>query len=398
MARIAITGISGFLGQRVHHQLRLAGHDIVGIDLRTPADSEALAFHQADVRSRPDVARALADVDAVVHLAASTAGPVPDHDVNVGGSQVVVSEAVAAGVDTLVVLSSAMVYGARPDNPVPLHEDAPLRADPDFPLAAQKVQVEHLVAELVEDPEAPRTVVLRPALLVGADAENMLTRSLQGPRLLTVRGYHPPVQFVHVDDVAAAVVVAIEQDLRGPYNVACDGWMASDDVRAAMGRRVLEVPADVAFSVVDRSHALGLTSLPAPGLAWVMHPWVVATDRLRATGWQPTIDNQDAAALLATEQADRIVVGTVEADRATVRRVGLAAAGVVGGVLAMGMLARSRRSAAHDDPEGAGGADGPADASEGGGNGVGDRDGPAAADAGAADDGGVFDDADGAAG
>lgn len=351
MATVVITGISGFLGQRVDEQVRMAGHEVVGVDRRPPAASPDLRFFDADVRSSHDVARALAGADAVVHLAAAEHNHAPDHSVNVGGTQVVVDAAVAADVQTLVVLSSAMVYGAHPDNPVPLTEQAPLRADPDFPAASQKVQVEHMVAPLVDDPEAPRTVVLRPAMMVGADAPNLLTRSLQGARLVGVRDHHPPVQFVHVDDVASAVSRAIDSDMAGAYNVACSGSLSTEELRELLGHRVVEVPEELAFTMVDRSHALGLTRLPPSGLAWVMHPWVVSNERLEATGWKPTIDNRDAAELLAAEQADTIAVAGVRADRTTVRRVGIAA-GMVGGVLALGVLARRRRgSDAHADDE-----------------------------------------------
>lgn len=269
MATIAITGISGFLGQRVHERLRLAGHTVVGIDLRVPAATEGLVFHEADVRSRPDVARALRGVDAVVHLAIAEHDGVPDHSVNVGGARVVVEAAVEAGVDTLVVMSSAMVYGANPDNPVPLVEDAPVRADPAFTLVAQKVALEELVAPLL-DGDGPRTVVLRPAMMVGTGAPNLLSSALQGSRVLAVRGHTPPVQLVHVDDVAAAIVLVLEEDVAGPFNVACEGWLTSEEFRSILHRRVLEVPEELAHTAIERSHALGLSRLPASGLAWIM--------------------------------------------------------------------------------------------------------------------------------
>lgn len=338
VATIVITGIGGFLGRRVHEHLRAKGHDIVGVDVRTPDDTAGLAFHEADVRSRADLAAAVAGADAVVHLATASRAGGPDHSVNVGGTQVVVEESVAAGVATLVVMSSAMAYGALPDNPIPLDETAPLRADMDFALAAEKVTVEGLVTDWV-GAEGPRTVVLRPAMIVGADSENMVSRALQGSRLLVVKGHTPPVQFVHVDDVAAAIALAVESDMSGAFNVACDGWLAAEDLRSVMRRRVIEVPEEIAFTVIDRSHALGLSRLPASGLPWIMWPWVVSVDRLRAHGWQPSMSNRDAAALLAAEQDAIIQIGSVQADRRTVRRVGIAA-GVVGGVLALGAIAR----------------------------------------------------------
>lgn len=47
---------------------------------------------------------------------------------NVRGTQTVLTAAAAAGVHRVVLCTSAMVYGALPDNDVPLSEDAELRA------------------------------------------------------------------------------------------------------------------------------------------------------------------------------------------------------------------------------------------------------------------------------
>ena len=46
----------------------------------------------------------------------------------------------------MILVTSAMVYGARPDNPVPLPESAPLRADPDGSVAGICLEIEHLAA------------------------------------------------------------------------------------------------------------------------------------------------------------------------------------------------------------------------------------------------------------
>ncbi len=344
MATIAVTGIAGFLGSRVQDRLQANGHTVVGIDTRVPTESTGLVFREADVRSAPDVRAAMRDVDVVVHLAASDPRDGgPDRTVDVDGTRVVVAAAVAAGVDALVVMSSAMVYGAADDNPVPLDESAPLRGPEDFPPAAHKRAVEAVVAELVGD-DGPRTVVLRPAMVVGTDAEILLTRALQGTRLVAVRGHHPPVQFVHVDDLAAAVVLAVEEPLSGPYNVAAEGWLSFDEARDLLGRRSLEVPEELAFAATDRGHALGLSRLPASALPWVMHPWVVSPRRLVEAGWQPTLSNRDLAELLAQQVGDRIDVGSLSADRRTVARAGVAVAATVGGgLLALGLLARRRR-------------------------------------------------------
>ena len=67
--------------------------------------------------------------------------------VNVGGTRRVLEAAGAAGLGKVVLVSSAAVYGAWPNNPVPLTEDAPLRPNPGFPLGVHKAELERLLAE-----------------------------------------------------------------------------------------------------------------------------------------------------------------------------------------------------------------------------------------------------------
>jgi nucleoside-diphosphate-sugar epimerase len=55
----------------------------------------------------------------------------------------VLDAASAAGVTHVVVLSTAMVYGAWGNNPVPLTEDAPLRPDPSLVYASARAESMH---------------------------------------------------------------------------------------------------------------------------------------------------------------------------------------------------------------------------------------------------------------
>ena len=109
--------------------------------------------------------------------------------------------AAAAGVRSLVVLSSAMVYGAGPDNPVPLTEEAAIRPEPALPTPSARAELERLVAEY-RDGGADRTVaVLRAAVILHAGSTEWLRRSPVGRRGLPPDDIVAPRQFVHLDDV-----------------------------------------------------------------------------------------------------------------------------------------------------------------------------------------------------
>jgi nucleoside-diphosphate-sugar epimerase len=303
---IALTGAAGLLGQRVLPLLD-ASDDvarIVGFDVRDPARrARKLEFHRCDIGGGTDLARMLEGVDVVVHLAAIV-GPIPDdrlfERVNVGGTRRVLEGASAAGVRAVVRPSSAAVYGAWPNNPVPLSEDAPLRPNPGFTPAAVDAECERLLDAWRSEGEGRRVAVLRIAPVVGGGARTLFAQIATGHPPVGVRGATPPVQVTHVDDAASALAFAALEPLDGVYNVASDGWLSHEDAVALLPRRPLPgLPPEAAERTLAALWATGLGDAPPSVLPYLVQPWVIANDRLKAAGWSPRHGN-DEAILLAT--------------------------------------------------------------------------------------------------
>ncbi len=222
--------------------------------------------------------------------------------VNVEGTRRVLDAAAAVGARKVVLMSSATVYGAWPNNPVPLTEDAPLRPNPEFPPAVQTAEVERLLADWRREHPGVAVVTLRPAPVLGAGAAHLLARILAAGPTVGVRAAATPVPGVHVDDGAAALVRACATDLVGVYNVAADRWLEADDAAALRARRVrVALPERLARGLLGASWASGLGDVPPGVVPYLMSPWVVANDRLRSSGWMPTSSNEEA--LLATAEA-----------------------------------------------------------------------------------------------
>lgn len=201
--------------------------------------------------------------------------------------------AAAEGVRHVVYQSSATVYGAWPDNPVPLSEALALRPNPGVDFAVDHAEGERLVADWKAAHPGATATVLRPATTVAPGERSRLAPLLAGYAGVAVRGASRPVQAVHVDDVASAVALAVDQRLDGTFNVAPDGWIADSTARAVAGG---PVRVSLPEPVVER-----LTHLSREALAYARHPWVVANDRLRAEGWTPEHTNEEA--LVATHAA-----------------------------------------------------------------------------------------------
>jgi nucleoside-diphosphate-sugar epimerase len=310
---VAVTGVSGFLGQRLLPLLDASPHvdRVVGLDIRDPARrARKLEFRRVDVLST-DLAPYLRDASSVVHLAAATR-PIPDATlfmrVNVDGTRRVLEAASAAGVRKIVRPSSSAIYGAWANNPVPLTEDAPLRPSPSYLPAIVDAECERLLAQWAAAPGRTATR-LRIAPIVGGGASSILTAAAtrHAPANVRVRGAAPPVQLVHVDDAAAALELACELDLDGAYNVAADGWLSYEEAGALIAARgVPALPVSLAAKALRLSWMTGVGDAPPSLLPYLVHPFVVANDRLKSAGWKPRHSNEEAL-LLAGGVPDRSV-------------------------------------------------------------------------------------------
>jgi nucleoside-diphosphate-sugar epimerase len=341
---VAVTGAAGTLGAGVVRRLLETPGvtEVVAIDVTRGPGRKGVRWRTADVRD-PLLARDLAGVDALVHLAGLHHPDVSAADrraANVRGTANVLEAASAAGVRHVTLVTSAMVYGANADNPVPLDESAPLRALRDDSLVGDFVEVERQAESHRHTDPVVTVAVLRPVTLCGPGADSVLTRHFESPRLLVVRGSAPLWQFCHVADLEAACVLAATRRLDGAYDVAPDGWLTQAEVEAVAGKRRLELPSMVAFATAERLHRAGVTKAPASELAYLAHPWVVGAHRLRAAGWCPEYGNADALRAQLDLAADHLAVGARRVGRGDATR---AAAGATVALIGAAAVVRARR-------------------------------------------------------
>jgi nucleoside-diphosphate-sugar epimerase len=296
---VAITGVSGLVGQRLLARLVDDGVErLVGLDTRDPRRRvRNLHVHRVDI-ARAELKPLLEGVDVLVHLA-TVVDPIPDEGlmthVNIEGTRRVLDAAAAVGVHKVVRVSPSSVYGAWPNNAVPLTEDEPLRPNPGFLPAVHAAEAERLLAEWSDEHPAVTVTTFRSAPVLGPGAERLPSRLLLGRPPLRVRGAAPPVQAVHVDDLVAALAMAVRRDLAGVFNVAADGWLGQEELRALLPRSfVPPLPAELLERVLRRVWSSGLGDIPPGVVAYLTHPWVIANDRLKAAGWSPRHTNEEA--------------------------------------------------------------------------------------------------------
>ena len=220
--------------------------------------------------------------------------------VNVDGTRQVLAAAAAVGAAKVVRVSSATVYGAWPNNPVPLTEAAPLRPNPQFSPAVQGAEVERLLAEWQRG--APRRHRHHAARRAGRRPGRRAPPgrgSCSGGRRCACAGPRMPVQVVHVDDLASRA--GARRDARPARASSTSPPTAGSTADAA--RELLPRSTVPAVSRRTRSSARsaargssGVGDVPPGVVPYLVHPWVIANDKLRAAGWAPEHSNAEAIA------------------------------------------------------------------------------------------------------
>ncbi len=270
MATTAVLGADTAVGAAITRKLRLDGHDVIEASpLGSPVELKQL----------------LAGATAVVHAAAASA------------TDVVLEAASGIGASHVVLLSTAAVYGAWADNPVPVTEDAIMRPNPGIDEVFARAEIERRSHEWSADHPGCAVTILRPCTVVVPGAEDWPSADLDGIAGLGSGDGARPVQFLHVEDLAGAVAVVLDNSVTGVRNVAPAGWITEDEARALSGGRVVALPEPVRRAA--RRFRFGKT-VDRGAVALTQHPWVVASDALRGEGWSPVYDNREA--LVATRR------------------------------------------------------------------------------------------------
>ena len=195
VARILLTGATGFIGSHTWLALLAAGFRVVGVDNFTNSSPEVLKrlrtlsgtepeFVQADVCDAAAMAAVFDGerIDAAVHFAAfkavgeSTSKPLAYYANNLGGLLTLARLMRERGCKTLVFSSSATVYGT-PES-LPLREDAALSTT--NPYGATKLMGESILRDLERSDPQWRIALLRYFNPVGAHASGLIGEDPRG--------------------------------------------------------------------------------------------------------------------------------------------------------------------------------------------------------------------------
>ena len=295
MNRIAVTGSSGYLGQAVLCALEADPdvEQVLGLDVTPGPESEKIRFVRADVRD-PDLGRPLKDekISRVIHLAFiidAARDPVRARDINVNGTANVLRAAAEAGVDRFLMTSSMAVYGAWPDNPVPLTEDLPPRPNPDDAYGQQKMQAEWLCRDFAEAHPGVAMSIMRPCAISGPNFRTPFLEVMRrAPFLPLPKNGRGAAQFIHENDAARLIALMMKRKARGTFNGAGMGTMPWRTIYERLGKPIVELPLRLLNRVLGLLWRLKLLPIVPVQMAMMAHPMILSGERAsRILGFQP---------------------------------------------------------------------------------------------------------------
>jgi nucleoside-diphosphate-sugar epimerase len=230
--RVLVVGASGAIGTRLVPQLIARGHLVIGTHTSSGHAEQLRAFGAEpttlDVLDPGAVYRAVADArpEAIVHQATALANFrfsrnmdrtfFQTNRLRTEGTDALLAAARAAGVRRFVAQSFASFRYERRGGPVKI-EDDPLDPTPVPAMSQTSAAMRHL-DEVVA--KAGGTV-LRYGVFYGAASDGMIgpVRKRQFPIVGSGDGVS---SFIHLDDAAAATVLALEHDRTGIFNIVDD--------------------------------------------------------------------------------------------------------------------------------------------------------------------------------
>ena len=270
--KLLVTGGAGYIGSIVAKHLLGAGHDVVVLDSLERGHRDAVPSGArlvvADLLDRDAVGEALREgFDGVLHFAAlalvgeSVSHPERYYRTNVGGTLNLLEAMDAGGAPRLVFSSTCAVYG-QPDE-IPISELAPTR--PESPYGASKLAVDGMISDFCAA-HGLGAVSLRYFNVAGASGDlgedhepethlipNVLRAATGAREFVEIFGTDYPTpdgtavrDYIHIDDLAAAHLLALEHTRRGEHQIFNlgngDGFSVREVIAAVASVTGREIP------------------------------------------------------------------------------------------------------------------------------------------------------------
>lgn len=270
--------------------------DIVPLSITSPK----YQFRTADVLTA-DFKDVFTGFDLVYHLAFLVDPPhnisVEEIDkINIVGSKRVFNGVVAAGVAKLVYCSSIAAYGAHPDNPEGIDEEAPLRPNLDWYYSRAKGKLEAFLDVL--QARHPKTTIIRfrPSFILGPTADNPVADALV-QRVFLSHNRKQRFSMCWEDDIMDAFVSALYYQQSDIFNLSGDTPLSVREIGKLLGKPVLYLPLNLVMPWFQFAAHLRLISPQT--MEWIKYLFsgsiLTSSEKAKQKlGWKPRFDTSGA--------------------------------------------------------------------------------------------------------
>ncbi len=241
------------------------------------------------------------------------------YEVDVNGTHNVLEAAAEAGIGQVLVTTSAVAYGAFPDNPDPITEDHPVRGVARFSYARDKSESDRIVQLwALQHPDAITTIV-RPCIVFGPNVDNYLVRLwTKQPFAVDAGNLDGAIQFVHEDDVVEAISRLLLGRHAGPFNLSPEGLMTLRECAELLDTTVRKLPLSLYRALAKLMWRLRLSEAPPGQIDFAIYPWIVSNEKLKKTlDWTPRYTSRETFEITMRAQGLLPPVEPVVADAST---------------------------------------------------------------------------------
>lgn len=325
MLTVAVTGPTGEIGRpfvgalercdEVEKVLAMARREF------DPAEHgwRKTEYRRGDILDRAAVDALVADADVIVHLAFIVVDATKDsYEINIEGSRNVFEATAASDAKRLLYTSSVAAYG-YPEVDRPLTEDMPPAGTEKHAYSHQKAEVERVLSEALAGSEID-AYVFRPCIVAGPQATTLLDmipylqiQERLPPVVAEAVGRIPlvkpvipdhgvPFQLVHHDDVASAMLSAVQgHGDPGVYNLNADGEVSMSGLAEALGWASVPIPRRAVDATAALFARIPPLEVQAGWLEALRRPVLMDSSRAKAAlEWEPRFDAAETLADLAS--------------------------------------------------------------------------------------------------
>lgn len=202
-------------------------------------------------------------------------------ELNIIGTSTILDLCEEYQIKKVIILSTFHVYGALPDNPVFITEDAPLRASINYPELRDVVEMDQVATNWMwKNQNETETIVLRPCNIIGSLINNTMSRYLASSTTISPMDYKPMFQFIHEFDMAHILYQALTELPTGTYNVAPDDYIDLKKALTFLGSKSLPFPMFIAHLVNKGLAAAGL-KIPDYFIEYLKYSCLISNEKLK---------------------------------------------------------------------------------------------------------------------